>query len=366
MAGDSVGARRRPAACRQTALQPRTPADRRPAPTRRPARDPRAGLDRCSAQRHGQDRPALPGRLRRPARRRASRSRPPGALLPPVQPRRLGRGQGCRAHRRGAGHPGALGADGLDFPSLAEDIALEARLVLQLTDEVHEIGERIAVIYRELRPRGHRALGAGGRTDPCCADPRAAGRRRPLREPRQRALLRGPRAARGLLRGRDTQWRADQGRRRLPARGALPRRQRGRRKSDPTLAARYHRLMVAGGKHHSSALCTVAAVLLTRIATCLRSGRPYELRDVDGRAITPPRAAHLRRSLHRARARESRAAVAATASDAQRQGRVGPDRSRWALQDHTRPRDSMNLVEIASRVDSAWELNGHEWQAQLH
>ncbi|MGH8895821.1 MAG: transposase [Egibacteraceae bacterium] len=47
------------------------------------------------------------------------------------------------------------------------------------------------------------------------------------------------------------------------------------RKIDPTLAARYHRLIVEAGKHHNSATCTVAAVLLTRIAACLRSGQPY-------------------------------------------------------------------------------------------
>jgi hypothetical protein len=45
--------------------------------------------------------------------------------------------------------------------------------------------------------------------------------------------------------------------------------------------------MVEEGKHHTSALCSVAAVLLTRIAACLRDGVPYVLRDVDGRTITP-------------------------------------------------------------------------------
>lgn len=47
------------------------------------------------------------------------------------------------------------------------------------------------------------------------------------------------------------------------------------RKTDPTLAARYHRLMVHNGKHHTSALCTIAAVLLTRIAACLRNNTAY-------------------------------------------------------------------------------------------
>ena len=58
------------------------------------------------------------------------------------------------------------------------------------------------------------------------------------------------------------------------------------RKIDPTLAAKYHRLIVESGKHHNSAVCTLAAILLTRIAACLRNGVRYELRDTDGRAIT--------------------------------------------------------------------------------
>ena len=40
------------------------------------------------------------------------------------------------------------------------------------------------------------------------------------------------------------------------------------------------------GRHHTSATCTIAAVLLTRIVACLRNRTPYELRDVDGRPIT--------------------------------------------------------------------------------
>ncbi|MGC1511898.1 MAG: hypothetical protein WA797_03155 [Acidimicrobiales bacterium] len=40
------------------------------------------------------------------------------------------------------------------------------------------------------------------------------------------------------------------------------------------------------GRHHNSATCTIAAVLLTRIVSCLRNATPYELRDVDGTPIT--------------------------------------------------------------------------------
>jgi hypothetical protein len=58
------------------------------------------------------------------------------------------------------------------------------------------------------------------------------------------------------------------------------------RRTDPTLAARYHRLMRDTGRHHNSAVCNVAGVLLTRIVACLRNGTPYELRDLEGRLIT--------------------------------------------------------------------------------
>ena len=57
------------------------------------------------------------------------------------------------------------------------------------------------------------------------------------------------------------------------------------RKVDPQFAAKYHRLM-AGDRHHDSAICHLATMLVTRIATCMRAGQPYQLRDVDGAAIT--------------------------------------------------------------------------------
>ena len=58
------------------------------------------------------------------------------------------------------------------------------------------------------------------------------------------------------------------------------------RRIDPTLAAKYHRLMVDAGKHHNSALCHIATTLLTRIIACWRAGQPYQLRDIDGTPVT--------------------------------------------------------------------------------
>ena len=59
------------------------------------------------------------------------------------------------------------------------------------------------------------------------------------------------------------------------------------RRVDPTLAARYHHLMVQAGKHHNSALCHIATALLTRIVARWRRGEPYTICDTNGHPITP-------------------------------------------------------------------------------
>jgi transposase len=58
------------------------------------------------------------------------------------------------------------------------------------------------------------------------------------------------------------------------------------RRVDPQFAQRYHRLVVDQNKHHSSALCHLAANLASRIAACWRGHERYVLRDTDGREIT--------------------------------------------------------------------------------
>ena len=57
------------------------------------------------------------------------------------------------------------------------------------------------------------------------------------------------------------------------------------RRQDPTLAMKYHRLMVNAGKHHNSALRHIATTLLTRVASCWNNQTPYELRDLDGNPV---------------------------------------------------------------------------------
>ena len=51
-------------------------------------------------------------------------------------------------------------------------------------------------------------------------------------------------------------------------------------------------------RHHDSALCHIAAILLTRVVTCRRAGQPYALRDVDGRPITEAEGRQIVREHH--------------------------------------------------------------------
>lgn len=49
---------------------------------------------------------------------------------------------------------------------------------------------------------------------------------------------------------------------------------------------------MAGDRHHDSAICHLATLLVTRMATCMRTGQPYALRDVDGSPITEADRSH--------------------------------------------------------------------------
>jgi transposase len=58
------------------------------------------------------------------------------------------------------------------------------------------------------------------------------------------------------------------------------------RQYDPQIAAIYYDQMVHKGKHHNQAICACASHLLDRVYVVLKEGRPYELRDVDGRPVS--------------------------------------------------------------------------------
>lgn len=179
----------------------------------------------------------------------------------------------------------SLWGEELDYGELADDIAVEARNALQLNTEIHELDQRIAAFLEQLDPTkimtsvpGVGAIGAA----------QILAR---LGDPNRFRSLAGVRSFSGLVpslsasgvnghHGSPTKS-GD-----APLREALFISANVARQIDPTLAARYHRLMVHEGKHHNSALCHISTVLLTRIVSCWRQGVHYEIRDVDGTPLT--------------------------------------------------------------------------------
>lgn len=176
-------------------------------------------------------------------------------------------------------------AGGLDFAELAEDIAAEVRIIRALDAELANIEDRIEGLYDEADPAGIVMSAPGlGLT-------LAAGILGRTGDLNRFASLSGVRSFTGLVPKLDQSGLADGQPGPTKAgdpglRTALYLAADQARKVDPTLAARYHRLVVEQGKHHVSALCSLAPVLMTRIAACWRKGQRYELRDVDGRPIT--------------------------------------------------------------------------------
>ena len=105
------------------------------------------------------------------------------------------------------------------------------------------------------------------------------------------------------------------------------------RRIDPTLAARYHRLMVTRGKHHNSALCHISTTLLTRIIACWRAGAPYQIRDTDGTPLTTSQG----RQIISQRYQISAELRAQRRTSHQGKGRTGDTRSRPALRHQPAP-----------------------------
>lgn len=178
-----------------------------------------------------------------------------------------------------------LWGEELDFADLAEDIAVEARLSLALTQEIKEVDERIAVLVAERDPAGiiTSVPGVGAVTGAAIL-----GR---LGDASRFTSLAAVRSFSGLVPSLDSS--GVSGKHGGPTkrgdallREALFTSANQARRYDPTLAAKYHRLMVQAGKHHNSALCHIATTLLTRAASCWKNKTPYELRDVDGRPVS--------------------------------------------------------------------------------
>ena len=178
------------------------------------------------------------------------------------------------------------GPAGLDYEALAADIATEASLALELSRQIARLDERIFDHYCHADP-DHILLSVPGVGKILAGQIRGR-----LGDPHRFTSLAAARSFSGLIPHQSSSGLTDaaggptkQGDACL--REALFLAADHARKTDPTLAARYQRLMCQTGRHHTSALCTIATVLLTRIVACLRNDTPYQLRDVDGSPITP-------------------------------------------------------------------------------
>lgn len=178
------------------------------------------------------------------------------------------------------------GPTGLDWDALAADIAVEATLALELTEQIAKLDVRIFDLYSEADP-DRIVLSAPGVGRILAGQIRGR-----LGDPDRFTSLAAARSFSGLVPKRNASGVSDaiggptkKGDACL--REALFCAADHARKTDPQLAARYYRLMCDTRRHHTSAICTIATVLLTRIVACLRNNTPYVLRDVDGTEITP-------------------------------------------------------------------------------
>jgi transposase len=176
------------------------------------------------------------------------------------------------------------GTDGMNFAELADDIAHEAEQALFLTRQIKQIDERVANLYADADPDGIVASAPG--VGPVISAV-IAGR---IGDPHRFTSLAAIRAYTGLV-PKISQSGVSKVESSITKAGDPLLRQMlctaadQARKVDPQIAAKYQRLMT-GDRHHDSAICHLATLLVTRIATCMRNGQPYALRDVDGTPIS--------------------------------------------------------------------------------
>ena len=177
------------------------------------------------------------------------------------------------------------GPDGMDFAELGADIAVEAEQAIFLTAQIKEIDERLANLYAEADPEGIVASAPG--VGPVISAV-IAGR---IGDPHRFTSLAAIRAYSGLV-PKVSQSGLGETRGGVTKAGDPLLREMlfiaadHARLVDPQLGAKYARLM-SGDRHRDSAICHLAADLLTRIAACMRTGQPYVIRDVDGHELTP-------------------------------------------------------------------------------
>lgn len=176
------------------------------------------------------------------------------------------------------------GNAGIDFAELGADIAVEAEQAQALTEQIEDLDERIANLYSDA---DHDQIVASAPGFGPVLSAVVAGR---LGDPHRFTSLAAIRCYSGLIPKLSQSGNSN------PILGitkagdpllreAMFAAADQARRVDPQLAAKYQRLMNTD-RHHNSALCTIATMLLTRVAACWRAGQPYLIRDVDGTIVT--------------------------------------------------------------------------------
>ena len=146
-------------------------------------------------------------------------------------------------------------AGGLDFEELAGDIATEVRLLHNLNGEITAMEDRIEALYDEADPKGIVV------STPGIGITLSAGILGRLGDPNRFANLAGVRSFTGIVPKIDQAGLANNHNGLTKSgdpglREALFLTADLARKVGPTLAERYHRLVVEDGRHHTSAACT--------------------------------------------------------------------------------------------------------------
>ena len=174
---------------------------------------------------------------------------------------------------------------GVDFAELAADIAAEMRSITTVQAEIDQLDIRIQRLYLDADPDQivQTAPGVG----PVLA-PTIHGL---FGDPHRFASLAAARAFTGLVPDTNQSGLSQAPPRPTKAgdpglRTALFMAADLARQTDPTMAAKYRRLVVERKLHHNSVACHLAAALATRTVACLRTGTPYQIRGLDGQAIT--------------------------------------------------------------------------------
>jgi transposase len=179
----------------------------------------------------------------------------------------------------------ALHGTHVDFVELQAEVAVEVDIVMHHLDAIAGLERRINALYTETHPSD--AL----RTIPGIGPHLAPVLIGVLHTPDRFRSERHIRGFCGLFPNRSDSGGAERPGQKITQSGndrikrALILAADTARRIDPALAELYWRLMTSKGHHHKQALCAVANRLINRIFRVLRTGKPYGLRDLDGRPI---------------------------------------------------------------------------------